>query len=281
MCDARVIAAVRGAVSRAAVPSAGALAAAGSAVARPVPPLARAVPLPALAFAPGGPGGITDLTHTLTPDFPTFSGRPTFAMRAVAGIGCDGYNEFELTLHEHTGTHIDAPLHVTEGGDAVELLRPEDLVAPLVRIDIAGRAERDADATVTPDDIRRWVADHGPLPERCCVAMHSGWARHVGSARFRNADGDGRMHFPGFHPETAALLLARSSAVGIAVDTLSLDPGVSADFPVHAAWLGAGRWGLECVAGLDLLPPAGTTIVVGAPKHAGGTGGPTRAFALG
>ena len=68
--------------------------------------------------------------------------------------------------------------------------------------------------------------------------------------------------------------------VGIAVDTLSLDHGPSADFATHYAWLPTNRWGLECVAGLSALPATGATIVVGAPKFHGGTGGPTRVFAL-
>ena len=40
------------------------------------------------------------------------------------------------------------------------------------------------------------------------------------------------------------------------------------------------RWGLECVANLDKLPAKGATIVVGSPKHSGGTGGPSRVFAM-
>jgi kynurenine formamidase len=77
----------------------------------------------------------------------------------------------------------------------------------------------------------------------------------------------------------APLLLERG-VVGVAVDTLSLDHGGSRDFGFHLAWLGAGRWGLECAANLGALPPAGATIVAGMPRIAGGTGGPGRALAL-
>ena len=66
----------------------------------------------------------------------------------------------------------------------------------------------------------------------------------------------------------------------VAVDTLSLDHSSSRDFAFHLAWLGAGRWGLECAANLGALPPTGATIVVGAPRIAGGTGGPGRAPTL-
>jgi kynurenine formamidase len=40
------------------------------------------------------------------------------------------------------------------------------------------------------------------------------------------------------------------------------------------------RRGLENVANLGQVPPMGATIVVGSPKVAGCTGGPSRVFAL-
>ncbi len=75
------------------------------------------------------------------------------------------------------------------------------------------------------------------------------------------------------------MLLEESSAAAIAVDTLSLDHGPSQDFATHYAWLPAGRYGIENLANLDAVPEAGATIVVGAPKTKGGTGGPARIFA--
>lgn len=43
---------------------------------------------------------------------------------------------------------------------------------------------------------------------------------------------------------------------------------------------GGGGWGVEALANLDALPAKGETLVVGAPNVRGGTGGPTRVFAL-
>jgi len=110
--------------------------------------------------------------------------------------------------------------------------------------------------------------------------MNSGWDKHVNSDKFRNADDENTMHFPGFHADAATMLIEETGAVGIAVDTLSLDYGPSPDFATHYAWLPANRWGLECVANLDDMPATGATLIVGAPKHRGGTGGPTRVFAM-
>ncbi len=46
-------------------------------------------------------------------------------------------------------------------------------------------------------------------------------------------------------------MIESGKAVGIAVDTLSLDFGASKDFATHYSWLPSGRWGLENVANLD------------------------------
>ncbi len=88
-----------------------------------------------------------------------------------------------------------------------------------------------------------------------------------------------QQHYPGFHIEAAQMLL-ETGARSIAVDTLSLDLGKSEDFATHYAWLPAGRFGIECLANLDEVPPSGATLVVGAPKFRGGTGGQSRIFAM-
>ena len=121
---------------------------------------------------------------------------------------------------------------------------------------------------------------HGPIPAGACVAMRSGWDAHVASDKFRNADAEGVMHFPGFHPDAVAMLLEGRQVVGIGVDSLSLDYGKSKDFAVHRSWLPTSRWGIECMAGLGAVPASGATLMVGAPKVKGATGGPARLFAL-
>jgi kynurenine formamidase len=112
--------------------------------------------------------------------------------------------------------------------------------------------------------------------------MNSGWAAKASGPEFRGADParPGTLHFPGFHVEAAQMLLEETGAAAIGVDTLSLDHGPSQDFAVHYAWLPAGRYGIECMANLDRLPASGATLVVGAPKVRGGTGGPARIFAM-
>ena len=232
---------------------------------------------PAMA---AGHGGVFDMTHTLSEDFPTYFGAPGLAMEQAFNFAEHGFNVFNLTVNEHTGTHIDAPLHFSADGKSVDESLVENLICPLAVIDIAARAAQDADAQVTPDDLAAWISANGPIPDGACVAMYSGWAAKAMTPEFRNVDGDGVMHFPGFHIEAAQMLIETTGAAAIAVDSLSLDHGPSGDFATHYNWLPSGRYGIECIAGLDLVPASGATLVVGAPKTRGGSGGPARIFAM-
>jgi kynurenine formamidase len=222
-----------------------------------------------------------DLTHTMSPDFPTFTGEPAVELDKKFDLKKDGYNLYWWRLVEHAGTHLDAPIHFSDTGASVEKLATETLVVPLAVIDVAAKAAQDRDYMVSRDDIAAWERKHRRLPENCCVAMHSGWARHVTDpSKYIGKDAAGVLHFPGFAPETAEWLMKERKVTGLAVDTLSLDHGPSKDFKVHRVWLPSGRWGLENVASLDQVPATGATLVVGLAKVKGATGGPARLIAL-
>jgi kynurenine formamidase len=222
-----------------------------------------------------------DLTHVMSPDFPTFFGVPGITMEKQFDIKKDGFNLYWWRIVEHAGTHFDAPIHFSEAGATAEKIPAETLVVPLAVVDAAAKAAQNPDYLVSREDIAAWESKNGPLPDNCCVAMHSGWAHHVGdAAKYTGKDAAGTFHFPGFSPEAADWLIKERRVLGLAVDTLSLDHGPSKDFKVHYAWLPSGRWGLENVANLDKVPAAGATLVVGVAKVKDATGGPARLIAL-
>ncbi len=223
---------------------------------------------------------VVDLTHTLTRDFPTFFGTPAWEAQHMFNYEEHKLNLQTLTYPEHVGTHFDAPIHFSSNGASVDEIPVENLVCPLVVIDVKQQAAEDTDYMLSPDDIASFESEHGPVPENACVAMNSGWASHVSSKKFRGEDDAGTLHFPGFHVEAVDFLMRERRVHGIGVDTMSLDPGNSTTSPVHYAWLPSGRYGIENLANLDLLPPVGATLIGGAPKFAGGTGGPGRVLAL-
>ena len=235
--------------------------------------------------APEGPSrsfrAVVDLTHTMSPAFPTFFGVPGIEMQKQFDLKKDGFNLYWWRIVEHAGTHLDAPIHCSEAGATAELIGADTLVVPLAVIDVAAKAAQNVDYQVTRQDLAAWESQHGRLPDNACVAMHSGWAQHVGdAAKFTGKDAGGTFHFPGFAPDAAEWLLRERRVTGLAVDTLSLDYGASKDFKTHYLWLPSGRWGLENVANLDKVPASGATLVVGVAKVKDATGGPTRLLAL-
>lgn len=224
---------------------------------------------------------VIDLTHTLSPAFPTFFGVPGIEIERRYTLKRDGANVNWWRVLEHAGTHIDAPFHYAENGAAVEAIPAEQLVVPLAVVDISAPAARNADYALSRSDLAEWEARHGRLPGGCCVAMHAGWAAYAAdAARYAGKDAAGAFHFPGIHPDAAEWLIKERRVAGLAVDTLSLDAGSSKDFRTHSIWLPSGRWGLENLANLEQVPPSGATLVVGAPKVKGASGAPARVFAL-
>lgn len=224
---------------------------------------------------------VVDLTHVLSPEFPTFFGVPGIVIDKTHDFKKDGFNLAWWRVVEHCGTHMDAPIHFSENGATVERIAADQLVAPLAVVDVSAKAAQNADYALSRQDLDEWEAKNGRLPDGCCVAMNSGWQQHVTSAaKFVGKDAAGVMHFPGIHPAATEWLLKERSVVGLAVDTLSLDPGNTKDFKTHYTWLPAGRWGIENIANLDKVPPVGATLVAGLPKVKGATGGPARILAL-
>ncbi len=224
---------------------------------------------------------VVDLTHVLGTQFPLFPGAAPFRIEQAVSHDKDGYYGSILTYWEHSGTHMDAPVHFAPNGLFVDQLRIENLVVPAVVINITEKVRRDPDAVVTPDDIRAWERRYGRIPDNAAVLMASGWGARAGSVEaFRNTDSSGVMHFPGFGKEAIDFLLTERRIAGIGVDTLSLDHGPSTTFAVHYTILPTNRWGLENLANLESIPPSGATLFVGAPKIASGSGGPTRVMAV-
>jgi kynurenine formamidase len=222
-------------------------------------------------------GKVVDLTHTFTAGFPVYTGAsPT--RRTLKNYVPDGFYSQEWTFGEHSGTHMDAPGHFVQGGRLTPQLTPRELILPIVVIDISKRAASDPDAVVTVDDLQRFEKRHGRIPRNALVAMNSGWDAKLGTPAFTGGS-LGAYHFPGFGEDAIDFMIQRNRGSAIAVDTLSLDPGNSATFPVHNKWLAEDKYGLENVANLGKLPPHRATAIVGVIPWEAGSGGPARVLA--
>jgi kynurenine formamidase len=226
---------------------------------------------------------VADLTHPLTSDFPLYPtpANTPFRKSPIADYAKDAYFANRWELVEHTGTHMDAPCHFVEGQADLGALSPSALIAPIAIVDLRERTSREPDAAVTVDDLRAWEGRHGRLPDNAAVFLNSGWDTKAKDAKaFRGGEQAGALNFPGFSGPAVEFLVNERKIVGIGVDTLSLDTGSSTDFVAHKTLLRSGKWGLECLANLGTLPRAGATVIVGAPRVPGASGGPCRVLAV-
>lgn len=245
------------------------------------------------ALATGGVR-VVDLTQTLTEDFPTIVLPPEFAPSAPMRI--ERISRYDaagpawywnnLSFGEHTGTHFDAPAHWFTGRDnprgTVDTLPPEHMIAPAVVIDCSAESAVDEDHLLTREALEAWEAAHGRIPSGSWVLMRTDWSQRKGAA-YANLRADG-AHTPGPDAEVMRWLVHDRGILGFGTETIGTDAGQGGDFqppyPAHHYLHGAGRYGLQCLANLHLLPPAGAVLLAAPLKVHEGSGSPLRVLAL-
>ncbi len=230
---------------------------------------------------------IVDLTHPLDEDTIYWPTESSFQFHYQHnGMTPDGY--FYASGHfatpEHAGTHMDAPLHFNRDGASLDQVPLTQTIGPAAVIDFSQRAASDPNAVLSVRDIVHYETEYGRIPDGAIVVARSGWGRFWSDRkRYLGTDKPGDvagLRFPGFSEEAALLLLKQREVIAIAIDTASIDPGISKTFPDHRLWLGANRSAFENLANADQLPAAGATMFCAPMKIGGGTGAPARIFAL-
>ena len=237
---------------------------------------------------------VIDLTQTLSADTPTLVLPPPFAqcapfrMEEISHYDERGvawyWNNF--SVGEHTGTHFDAPVHWITGKDlknnTLDTVISKDFIAPAVVIDCSKQSAADTDFLLSLMDIDDWEKDHGKIAPRSWVCLRPDGSKRAGDADTnRRSDG---AHTPGPSPEAVRFLVEERDAHGFGTETIGTDAGqahlLDPQYPAHTLFHGAGRYGLQCLANLDQLPPTGALIVATPLKIRGGSGSPLRVLAL-
>ncbi|MFD6065711.1 MULTISPECIES: cyclase family protein [Amycolatopsis] len=237
---------------------------------------------------------VVDLTAPLSASTPIlqlpepFANTIPFGLEEISRYDERGPRWYWNNIHtgEHTGTHLDVPVHWVSGKDGhdVSEVPLRTLVAPAVVLDATARAAEDPDYLLSIDDIREWEREHGPLPEGGWLLYRTGWdARSHDQEAFLNNDENG-PHSPGVSAECARWLAEEAPITGFGVETVGTDAGqalaLEPAFPCHELLLGAGKHGLTQLRNLASLPPTGSLLVVSPLPIVGGSGSPARVYAL-
>jgi kynurenine formamidase len=227
-----------------------------------------------------------DLTQTLSPDTPTLVLPPEFGQ-------CAGFSQEEIsrydergvawywnnfTVSEHTGTHFDAPIHWITGKDLPttrSIRQARRFHRPCGGDRYLSKIGGDPDYLLTVADIEAWEAEHGASRHAagsCCAPI--GRSATVDAYTNRREDG---AHTPGPSAEAVKFLIDERDAHGLGVETIGTDAGqahlLNRPIPPTPCSTRAGRYGLQCLENLDLLPATGS-VVMATPLKIGRLGQP-------
>lgn len=237
---------------------------------------------------------IVDLTRTLAPDDPTIIMPPEFGqswpvrIEQISRYDRNGPAWYwnNISFGEHTGTHLDAPAHWFTGRDlpqnTVDTMPLPPMIAPVCVIDCTEASSLDANFLVTKAHILDWEVTHGQIPAGSWVFLQTGWGKKTGAA-YANLDAEG-AHTPGPDAEAMRFLVQDRDILGLGTETIGTDWGqgghLQPPYPAHHYLHGAGKYGLQCLKGLDALPATGALIIAAPLKILAGSGSPLRVLAL-
>src|SRR5215475_6718779 len=91
-----------------------------------------------------------------------------------------------ISCGEHTGTHLDAPIHWITGKDhpenATHNIPVERFIGPACVIDVSAQVRANADFLLTQALVEQWEAKHGRIPSRAWVLIRTDWSKRDSEA---------------------------------------------------------------------------------------------------
>lgn len=233
---------------------------------------------------------LVDLTHAFEPGIPRWPGFPDEKRETVywyeKGRGSMGEGFFSelFTFVGQWGTHVDPPAHFVKGLRTVDQIELKEMILPLVVIDVHAEAATNPDYTLTLERVKKWEADHGPIPAGAFVAMRTDWSkRWPDAAKMENKDEQGVSHYPGWSRETLKYLYEERKITASGHETTDTDPGVATskeDYSLEMYILSTNHYQTELLTNLDQVPESGAIVIVSFPKPKGGSGFPARVIAI-
>jgi kynurenine formamidase len=231
-----------------------------------------------------------DLTHSFAPGIPHWHGFPDEKRETIywydKGKGSLGEGFFAETflLVGQWGTHVDPPAHFIRGLRTVDQIPLQEMVLPMVVIDVHAEVAKNADYTLSLERVKKWEADHGTIPAGAFVAMRTDWSkRWPDSSAMENKSADGVSHYPGWTMAALKYLYEERKITASGHETTDTDPGVAAskdDYSLETYILNTNHYQIELLTNLDQVPETGALAIVSFPKPKGGSGFPARVFAI-
>ncbi|MBD2452095.1 cyclase family protein [Nostoc sp. FACHB-152] len=223
-----------------------------------------------------------DLTHTITPSMPVWSGFAPSKFQATINPKSgkpytykqDGFEATRYDLStDQLGTQLDPPAHWNPDYPAIDELPATYAIRPLVVIPIQDQVAKNANYHLAVQDILDWEKKHGKIPPGSVVFVRSDWSKQWSDPNIAS-----RTKFPGVKLEALKFLHLQRQILFHGHEPLDTDstPNLEGE-----AWLlKNGYTQAEGVTNLEQVPETGALVVIGYPKFQGGLGGYARYIAI-
>ena len=126
---------------------------------------------------------------------------------------------------------MDSPAHFIPNGLLIHQVPLQSMLVYAAVIDVSSKCDPidSPNYELSIEDVLEWEATHGRIPQKSCVIMRCGYDNRMSSVEeYAGLGHHGRKaNFPGFSIECARFLTAERDIVGIGLDTLTPDCGVT------------------------------------------------------
>jgi arylformamidase len=172
---------------------------------------------------------IIDLSVPINEQTPVYPGDPATKIAQAGVLAKDGYTDHYLSIGTHVGTHIDAPMHMLEGGKSLDQMPIDQFVGKGRVIDVG-----DGDFDV----IKSAGIQAGEI-----VLLRTGMSeKYHEPVYFEN--------YPAMTDDIAKYLVERKVKM-VGIDTCSVDN--QDGFPIHKTLLAGNVLIIENLTNLDQL----------------------------
>ena len=226
---------------------------------------------------------VVDLSPRLERGIPNWPMHPPLVIDKAREKERDGYYCQLLLISEHTGTHVDAPVHFHPEmpNASIDCFAPDTLIASAVTYDFYDRDLKPGEL-ITLEMVRKYEDDHGVAVGKDEIALiNFGWMQ-----RYWRTDSKSTSfvkNAPGI-AEDAIIYFKERGIRAIGCDTVACDmaviDGVGQETPGHILhWLPNRILIIEMLTNLDKLSPRCLFVATPLKIHEG-SGSPIRPLAF-
>lgn len=162
---------------------------------------------------------VIDLTYTISENMPVYPGTEKPKLEIATTYEKHGFKETLLTLFSHSGTHMDAPVHLFAHRATLDSLPIEQFIGKGLVIDCSD-LKRGQRITMNYIERMREKADQADF-----ILFHTGWDKFWGSSSYFG-------EYPYISEEVADYLI-HSNKKGVGLDVMGLDPIADQNLSIH------------------------------------------------